>query len=484
MHRRAHRALTILLLMLLVVAAALAAVLAGSDTLLRHAVERTLQARLTPIVTVSGPVEWRLRPAPMLAVGGLRLRDDDGASLLHIDEMSIHIDADSIAARRLAIAALEIRGLELNLRLEEGGRLDAQRWLREEAGPPDAAPATMLPVGTISIDDGRVRVGTEGGVYVADELRLRAGPIGPGVPAKVTLGGRVRAPGPERRDASLDFAASVRFDNSDLVLDDAQLWVSGRLGDRVIDDGRIGADRMRLASSGRVHVDAPWMHLGVTGPDGRVDLRGSATVLNGSGAEWTAGDLHAEFVAGLSGTAVNVRVAAAGVALHADSWMMPDARLNVMFAGSGASVDVALSGVFGGALGEAGRALSAAVTSGTATLPHPSGSGAPLVVAFSGSATLDTVSARATVAVSGSFDASTFDGRGAFDAATLPPLSVVLNIDRLDLDRYLPPGSHDEAATDLAVWRTWPVNAELRVGELHLQGFVSRDARLSFSGTR
>ncbi|HRP77411.1 MAG TPA: hypothetical protein PKZ27_17565, partial [Rhodocyclaceae bacterium] len=197
MQRRARRALTIVLLMLLLLGAALAALMAGSDTLLRHAVERMLQARLTPIVTVSGPVEWRLRPAPMLAVSGLRLSDDDGASLLHIDEISIYIDADGIATRRLAIAALEIRGLELNLRLDQGARLDAQRWLREEAASPDAAPPTMLPVGAISIDDGRVRVGTGGGVYVADELRLRAGPIGPDVPAKVTLGGRVRAPGPE-----------------------------------------------------------------------------------------------------------------------------------------------------------------------------------------------------------------------------------------------------------------------------------------------
>jgi hypothetical protein len=484
MQRRARRALTILLLMMLLVGAALAALMASSDTLLRHAVERMLQVRLTPIVTVSGPVEWRLRPAPMLAVRGLRLSDDDGASLLHIDEISIHIDADGIAARRLAIAALDIRGMELNLRLGEGARLDAQRWLREEAASPDAAPATMPPVGAISIDDGRVRVGTEGGVYVADELRLRAGPIGPDVPAKLTLGGRVRAPGPERRDASLDFSARARFDDSELVLEDAQLWVSGRLGDRVIDDGRIGADRMRLAFSGRVHADAPWMHLGVTGPDGRVDVRGSANAFEGSGVEWTADDLHVEVVAGISGAAASVRVAAGEASLNPDAWRMPDARLDAMLVGVNTSVDVTLSGAFEWTLGEAGRALSAVVTSGAATLPHPSGSGAPLVVAFSGSAMLDPVSERATVAVSGSFDDSEFDGRGTFDASTLPPLSVVLDLDRLDLDRYLPPKSHDEAATDLAVWRTWPVNAELRVGELQFQGFVSRDARLSFSGSR
>lgn len=483
MQRRAPRALTILLLMLLV-GAALAALMASSDTLLRHAVERMLQARLLPIVAVSGPVEWRLRPAPMLALRGLRLGQDDDDLRAYVDEVIIRVEPESLAARRVAIAALEFRGLELNLRLEHGERFDARRWLREEAGSDDVAPGTMLPVGAISIDDGRVRVGTEGGVYVADELRLRAGPIGPDVPAKVTFGGRVRAPGAERRDASLDFSARARFDDSELVLEDAQLWVSGRLGDRVIDDGRIGADRMRLASSGRVHADAPWMHLGVTGPDGRVDVRGSATAFNGVGAEWAADELHAELVAGLAGIAARVRIAAPAATLRADGWRMPDARLNAMLAGSDASVDLALAGAFGGALGKAGRALSAVVTSATATLPHPSGSGPPLVVAFSGSAMLDPASERATAAVSGSFDDSEFDGRGTFDASTLPPLSVVLDLDRLDLDRYLPPKSHDEAATDLAVWRTWPVNAELRVGELQFQGFVSRDAHLSFSGSR
>lgn len=483
MQKRARRALTILLPLLVLLAAVLGALVAGSDRLLRHAIEYTLQERLRPAVAVSGPVEWQLRPLPKLAIRGLSLRGDDGALLLDLDEIVIHIDVDSLAARRLAIAALELRGLELNLRLEQG-RLDAQHWLREAAASPDAAPATMLPVGAISIDDGRVRVGTDEGVFAADDLRLRVGPIGREIPAKLALAARVRAPGPERRDARFDLAASVRFDRGELVLDDAQLWASGRLGERVLDDGRIGARRMRVASSGRMHVDAPWVHLGVTGWDGRVDVRGGASAFDGSGAGWTADELHAEVAAGISGIAASVRVAAGEASLDADGWRLPDARLDVMFAGAGAAVDVALSGAFAGALGEAGRAVSAAVTSATATLPHPSGSGAPLVVAFSGAAWVDPVVERATVELSGRFDASTFDGRAAFDLAALPPLSVALTLDRLDLDRYLPPKAHDEGAIDLAMWRTWPVNAELRVGELHLQGFVSRDARLSFSGAR
>jgi hypothetical protein len=85
-------------------------------------------------------------------------------------------------------------------------------------------------------------------------------------------------------------------------------------------------------------------------------------------------------------------------------------------------------------------------------------------------------------AVRGGFDRTRFDGTWRADAAAARPLTVELAFDRLDLDRYLPPAPRTGSPVDFGVWRNWPVEADLRIGELRVQDFVSQNARLRLVG--
>ena len=126
--------------------------------------------------------------------------------------------------------------------------------------------------------------------------------------------------------------------------------------------------------------------------------------------------------------------------------------------------------------------LRLAIERAHARLPHPAGGTAPLALSFAGAARIDPVRQVADGTLSGAFDDSRFDGAWQFDAAAAPPLALTASLDRLDLDRYLPPPAADPAPADLAAWRNWPVEADLRVGELRFRGLVSENARLQLSG--
>jgi AsmA protein len=119
---------------------------------------------------------------------------------------------------------------------------------------------------------------------------------------------------------------------------------------------------------------------------------------------------------------------------------------------------------------------------GSAQLPHPAGGETPLTVSFVGDAQLEPVARSASGALAGHFDRSRLEGSWRFEAGAAPPLGVALSIDRLTLDRYLPPARAASDPADLAAWRNWPVEADLRVGELRFRGLVSENARLQLSG--
>jgi len=74
---------------------------------------------------------------------------------------------------------------------------------------------------------------------------------------------------------------------------------------------------------------------------------------------------------------------------------------------------------------------------------------------------------------------STMDAEWTLDRAQIPPLSVVAQVDRLDLDRWLAKAGGDTAPAPLAAWRDWPLRARLQVGRLTWQGVTVSGAQVT-----
>ena len=111
-------------------------------------------------------------------------------------------------------------------------------------------------------------------------------------------------------------------------------------------------------------------------------------------------------------------------------------------------------------------------------LPHPADQDRRLFVDFDGEVRGTPHAGRYDGRVAGAFDQSRFSGEWSFAADAQPPLRLDLALDRIDLDAYRGAGAETDGPLVLDAWRDWPVSAEVAIGELRLEGLISRDARL------
>jgi hypothetical protein len=494
---------------LLVVAGLLAATAAllnwYGDALLRSVLERVLQRHLAPTVTIDGPLSWRLAPQPALVVRELRIAGAAGETLATVRELSAVFADDALRTRRLALAAIDIDGVELALQHHEG-RWNVTSWLRPQ---PDGAAATgaVVPIGRVRVADARVSIA---GAFnaVLDDIELEAGPLVADASATVTLGAVIVADAPLAARLRLAASGQLRLDASGPSVRDLRIVLDGPFADARLEHGVLSVAMLALAADGRVDAngldaeasvqidgrlprDAPLNEEAKSGPGGEpsvlaqpvplhVDAHLSAERLSGAAAGWHAGRLRIVVQAGRDGERVEAQLSAGEARVDGEQWWLSPLELAAAGALPAARAHVTGSAV--GRFGDTARTVALEIAHADVELPHPSAAATPLALSLAGDAQLDAATRVAHGALAGRFDDSRFDGHWRFDPAARPPLDFTLTLDRLDLDRYLPPTAGAGDAADLASWRNWPVRAALQVGELHVQGLVTRDARLRLVG--
>lgn len=504
-----RRVLTVLLWFVAAAVALVALFAWRGDVLLRVVLERGLQQYLVPMVAIDGPVEWRLAPRPTVLVRDLALRDTGGETLASVREIAVALADDALAARRLALASIDLAGVALTLRRDRGGRWNIETWLKPPSLPArDASPMT-LPIGRVSVADARVRIE---GALALEDVHVDIGPVVADQPVQAQLSALVVTDAPLK--ARLGLAASVRLhvDATTPRVADARVAVDGRVGDWLLERAELRAATVTHGTAGAVRatgVEASVLALGQAAmPDGeaasslqepassggappampgppervRVDARIALDVLAGVASGWAGERLHVAVQAVRGAESADARLHAERAQLVGDRWALAALVLELSTGGVLPAARVMLDGAAQGRLDERGGSAAFEVARGELELPHPAGTPTPLAASFAGALHLDAAAALAHGTLAGAFDDSRFDGRWRVDADATPPVEIVLTLDRLDLDRYLPPAASGAPATDLAMWRNWPVRAELGVGELRVQGLVTHDARLRLLG--
>jgi len=207
----------------------------------------------------------------------------------------------------------------------------------------------------------------------------------------------------------------------------------------------------------------------------------SIGVLHGLGEAWKAENASIDAQLRVDDWTASGQLSAPDPHLHAGGLNLPSFALTLVTDGPMA-VSLDAQAALALDTNDAGGEVRLSEAHGQLALPHPAGHEAPLEIDFRGDAMWSQLSEIVAGQVSGSFDQSIFDGSWRYAPTEAPPVSFDLTLDRLDLDAYMPPPVRDAAPADLTVWRNWPVEANLSVGELRLLGFISRDARLSLRG--
>lgn len=387
---------------------------------LRAEFERRVQARVVPVVRVDGPVRVRLWPAPRLVVNDIRVAGDGEAAMLEIRALALEFDAAQLLHGRVALSSLTLEGLDIVLRRGGEGRWNFAGWLRADTAGGDGA---AVPIGRLVITNTALRVvgARDEPLAGLSDLRFTAGPLAPGMPGTFELHARATAAAAFAADVRIASSGNYRFDEGAAIVENLSFSAQGSAAQWRVDRGEVHVTRLRRERDGSVRLG-----------DSRFAL---------------------ELAAGESALAVQGRLA---------------------------TLETAAVGGTAGGPGD--TASDATFNGGTVELPHPGGEPAPLKVSFSGDLRFDPAAPSVRGAVAGSFDDSRFDGRWRFEPQGVPPLNVALSLDRLNLDRYLPPSPAEPEPADLTAWRNWPVEAELRVGRLTVGGFVSENARVRLAG--
>jgi len=472
----------LLLVLALTVTGALAVREAGAW--LRTAAEAALQARLVPQVRIADPIGWSLLPTPSLTLRGLSLHGPSAAALLTAREITLRLEPGALWRGEIAVTALTVSGVELVLRRDAEG-WDVARWLRPQ---PTQAGGAGVPIGRLIIEEARMRV--EGELAADVEIvRLVAGPLAPGADIALELAARARS-----GTATLALTADARFRTAGdaITAERARITADGQLAQWRVTDARLQLDSLHWSPHSGLRVATAGLTLAAAAPGTTLELQAQLAELAGDAARWRSAALSLTGRAEHAGQGLTAHLTAPAVEADAHAWRLPQVAANFATTAPSAALTLEIAGTLTGDMAGATPADAAPVRlvieRGRARLPHPAGAATPLALAFAGAAQLDPARGAGWGTLAGGVDDSHFDGTWRFDAAAAPPLVLALSLDRLELDRYLPPTAADPAPADaapvdLGAWRNWPVAADLRIGQLRVGGLTTEKARLRLSGS-
>jgi len=123
--------------------------------------------------------------------------------------------------------------------------------------------------------------------------------------------------------------------------------------------------------------------------------------------------------------------------------------------------------------------LTLAALAWDAQVPDPATPGAHVDVSGGVSGTWSGRNRRAQFAVDLHAAESNANGTLTYDPRAHPPLTLEAAVDRLNLDRWTPPSKADtRSGVPLDVWRNWPMQLDLSVGQLTFQGVRVKGAEV------
>ena len=495
------KALRRLLLVLLIIVVLCAMLSWWSGIWLRPLVERQLQQYLVPRATLTAPLQLRLWPFPSIKLQDFALLSDDGSSLMSVQEVTLTPDWKALLGGRVELNAIDIAGVDLTVTQLPDGAWNVMHWLREvERQDENSGIEGVPPIRRVSVENMTLRILSPSPATIKIPL-FEAGPIMPETPGTIVSQLRLDLP---------DVAVAETAGEHDRALG---VVVDMSSGFQWLPE-RIEFDALRTVFSGAPENEERWRRLHgelhaervSSGFDGRVTIEG----LNCNGVamltDGTVADglkLNAGF-AMLSGQASDWRVAAPflhldgryqektlsmqwsapALNLTVDGWQMADWSLVAKLVMSGTPLTLDAKGMLDGHFSDDTRTAAVEVLQGRFGVPDPSDQAQILAIDLTGDAHIDFAAGSGHGVLRGEMEQSRFDGQWTIDLRQRTPISVSMSVDRLDMDRYLPPSASDEeqeASIDPAVWRQWPVDAVIRVGKFHMHGFTSHEAMISLS---
>ena len=328
-----------------------------------------------------------------------------------IAEAHVSLKLLPLLSKQVVADTVRIKGLRANVVKSKDGRTNMDDLTGTK--PPKEAPASKGPplaidVAGVVIEDATVTYTDQaaGTRYVLSNLDLKTGRIAPGVPAKIDLSLRAQSDKPPLGlDVKATGSVMANVESGEFAAEKLNVSANGKSGKDTL-DVKIEAPKLRLAAD-KATGDKVSVVATITGADGTI----KATLA----------------LPGIEGTAQAFRSAAAQLDLEVKRADLDlRAKMTSPLAGNAKAQQVSLP------------QLKASITATGPHLPGKSVSGT-----LGGSAAVDGAKQTARADLAGKVADSNI--KAQFNVADFAPLALSFNldVDQLDVDRYLPAGAAD-----------------------------------------
>lgn len=435
-------ALLVLAGLVLLAAAGIALIAANFDAdRFKADAVRLVKERTQRTLVVDGAVKLSFFPRIGVQLGRLSLSDANGSKVFAaVSSARVSVEVLPLLSRQIVVDRIAIDGLRANLARHKDGssNFDDLLGTASPGARTGAAPPPGLEIAGVDISDANLEWRDEASNrhYSIKDLSFKSGKLGGGTPEKFELALQLAATQP---------ALDVRIGASGRMSANPR---TGRF--RLLDLAAAAAGSAAGISSGKLELH------------GGIEAAPDATALDALTVKFSGKRADQDVDAGL--TIAKARIA--GETLNAEKISLlfklirPDGDLSATLAvpaieTSGSAfksgrLTLELEGKQGatnfkgslaspmnGNVREGRYQLPSLV--GTVSLNGPSLPKGALAISLGGNAALDLVKNTAGLALAAKFDQSTIEAKLNLNHFSPPALAFDLNIDRLNLDKYLPP---------------------------------------------
>lgn len=405
-----------------------------------------------------------------------------------VESVRVSLALLPLLSKQLVVNEISVRGARVSLVRFKDGRMNIDDLLARDGHRQEQF---KFDIDHVAVDNAvfEFRDEASGAQYALSRVNLKTGRIASGVPAKVELSFAARGNQP-RHDVTADLRTRLSFDleRQEYVLEDLALEARGRLAD--LSDlalqaaggitarpnaGEFAVDRLSVAASGARGKD-------------KFDLRLDAPRLNFTADKASSEQLMV--VAKLShpqGT-TGVNLVLPGIEGTARAFKSGAMTLDLDMKQGELTVKSRLSSPVSGNLQAQQLVLPGLVASISASGPDLPAKG--LRGELAGSASVDAARQTAQTNLVGKVGDSKIKAKIGVAGFTPPAIHFDVDIDQLDLDRYMPPpaaggktagaGGQKQAEFDLAGLINLRVNGSLRIASLKASGVRASNVRLDF----
>jgi AsmA protein len=403
-----------------------------------------------------------------------------------------------LLSRQLVVDEIRVKGARASITRFKDGRTSIDDLTGGGAaapGAPKPAPAGefKFDVAHVVIEDSAFNYRDEatGAQYALSKVNLRTGRIASGVPSRIELSAALQGNQP-RIDITTDLKTRLTFDLDKQVyaLDDLALQVKGRAADITNLALKAGGGVTARLKTGEFSTDK--LSVALTGTSGKdsLDIKLDAPRLNFAGDKASGERLTiAARVSGPQGT-TSANVNLPGIEGSAKAFKSSAMTLDLDMKQGDLALKAKIASPVAGNI-QAQQVnlpqLKASLSAAGPNLPGKSLSGE-----LSGSASIDAGKQNVQANLAGKVADSTIKARLGVAGFAPPALSFDIDIDQLDVDRYLPPkpaaaagggaagGAQKQAEQpfDLTGLRNLRASGTLRIGSLKASNVKASNVRL------